>query len=76
MKREQSKDNVAGQIFEDKIINSKDILKNKKLKEALGIGTNPAKADAKRTHNPEWEKKLKEIMGKIKLTTKDKGGTD
>jgi hypothetical protein len=76
MKNKQSKDNIEGQIFEDKIINSKDILKNKKLKEALGIGRNPAKADAKRTQNPEWEKKLKEIMGKIKLTTKDKGGTD
>ena len=53
MKKKQSKDNVMGQIFEDKIINSKDILKNKKLKEVFGIGNNPAKADAKRTHNPE-----------------------
>lgn len=75
MKNKQSKDNIEGQIFESKIINSKDILKNKKLKEALGIGTNTAKADAKRTHNPEWEKKLKEIMGKIKVITEDKGGT-
>jgi len=62
MKKKQSKDNVAGQIFEDKIINSKDILKNEKLKEVFGIGRNRAKADAKRTHNPEQEKKLKEIM--------------
>jgi len=63
MKKKQYKDNVMGQIFEDKIINSKDILKNKKLKEVFGIGNNPAKADAKRTHSwLEQEKKLKEIM--------------
>lgn len=52
MKNKQSKDNIEGQIFESKIINSKDILKNKKLNEALDIGRNPAKADAKRSRNP------------------------